>query len=138
MQAEKAVRALLLGDAEVFARVGSRIYHVTFPQGSAMPVITYQRISGQHEYSQDGLEGLETARIQVSVWTEPEDYADAKLLGDKVKLALSGYVGTTGGVQVEGIFALDDSDLYEVSGTDATAQRMGVAWDFEVQCQEST
>ena len=144
MYAEKAVRARLLADLEVFGLVGSRIYPVVIPQASTYPAIAYQRISGVHEQSQDGLSGLEHPRIQVSCYGN--EYAEGQRLAEAVKLAMipqrsgesSGFPYSAGNVEVQGVALEDDADLFELTEGEGAPRQIGVALDFEVWATETT
>lgn len=62
---EQELAARLLGSATLAALVGDRIEPVINSQDTALPALSYQRISAISEYSHDGQAGV-TARIQLT------------------------------------------------------------------------
>ena len=95
---EPLVRALLLADPAVSAAVGgSRIYPLIRPQGSALPAITYQRVSRIRVDPFSRADPLvadarvQNARLQIDCWAAT--YGDVKELAADVLNVLAGYVG---------------------------------------------
>jgi hypothetical protein len=61
--------AHILGDNEIVAVIGTRIFPETIPQKGAIPAITYRIISGQLSNSLDGFtSGLVNYHVQVDCW----------------------------------------------------------------------
>ena len=124
--AEEAVYALLSQDVGVAEIVGDRIYPLTTPEEGTYPALSYWRVSGPREHALDGPAGYAHPRIQVDAWAN--DYATAKSLIEAAIAALDGYRGNAGGVNVIGIFALGDHDVFE-----PRTKTFHRAADFEVQ-----
>jgi hypothetical protein len=80
-----SIELFLVEQLEGFADV----YRAPLPQKSALPAITYQRISTVRGYAHDGDELLLTVRMQVDCWAATPD--DADTLAEAVTGALSGY-----------------------------------------------
>jgi Protein of unknown function (DUF3168) len=92
---ESLVRSALLDDPAVNAAVGgSRIYPLTRPQESALPAITFQRVSSPRVDSLSGTAYLANARLQLDAWAA--NYQGAKDLGIYMRRALNGYVRRQG------------------------------------------
>lgn len=62
---EQELAARLLGSTTLTALVGDRIEPVINSQDTALPALSYQRISAVTDYSHDGQSGV-TARIQLT------------------------------------------------------------------------
>jgi hypothetical protein len=90
-----AIYALLTGSAPVTAEVGTRIYPVFRPQGSALPAVVYTEISTTPSDTKSGPSDVDAVRVQIDVFSAT--YAQA------VRAVLDKYMGTAGGVVVDGV-----------------------------------
>jgi hypothetical protein len=88
MDMEGALRARIVA---LTTAAGSRVYWVDRPQGSSLPSITLQTISGDHPYTSSGLETTRDPRVQADVWGT--SYGEAKGIMDALIAGLS--VGET-------------------------------------------
>lgn len=128
MTPEQAVLERILAIAAVTALVSTRVYMLKVRQGSAMPAIRVQRISGVNDYHQRGEIGLKRSRVQVDVYAGEasggDPYASALNLaalvhgdGNGVNASgLSGWIGTTSGspsIRILGVFLVDQAVGYE-------------------------
>ncbi len=91
-----ALRAHLLDDAAIVARVDARVYPLRLPQPKPapavnLPAITYQRISGFRFAHLRGAEALARPRYQVDCYAQTHDAAQA--LGSLVRQRLNGFSG---------------------------------------------
>lgn len=89
--------------AAIKSLAGGRVYPMVLPDTATLPAIVYQRISSVPVTSLNGDSGLESVRIQVSVWATT--YKEAKTLSATVKSTLN---ATTLKIVSDG-----DSDDYE-------------------------
>ena len=109
---EAALRALVLADVTVSGTIGTRLYPLETPASGSLPAIVYRRISGPEDYSQDGESGLRRPRFQ---WDcQARTYAAANALAYALRDAISGYTGTTSGVEIDGIFVENVLDAYRM------------------------
>ncbi len=131
---EKGLVSHLENDAGVAAIVGSRIYPEPAPQNASYPLIVYTRITGTHEHDLQGAAGLCEARYQLRCWAESR--SAVKALAEAVRLALQGFSGSMGDVDVRGIFLESDDDEYIPASTDAH-ERYAVRQDFLCVYRES-
>jgi hypothetical protein len=83
MDMEGALRARIVAAATAAA---DRVYWVDRPQGSALPSITLQTISGDYPKTYDGLQATRSPRIQMDVWAT--SYSQAKAIMDAAIAAL--------------------------------------------------
>lgn len=111
--------SMLLASAGVAALVSDRVTPVSRTQGSTLPAITVQRISGAPEYAADGEVGLLNARVQVDCWGS--DYGDSKLLAAAVINELSAVRDVIGTAGTKFIFILleNERDFRETGANDA-------------------
>lgn len=129
---EEALRDVLVGTPAVTAIVGtdpgSRIYPLTRPPKSALPALTYGRVSTTRISSFASDTGLLRARIQVSVWAET--MAAVWDLATVVIAALKRLTGSVGSpaVAIDTVLLVNEGpDIYE---PDASLYQRPL--DFEV------
>jgi hypothetical protein len=84
---EAGIITHLLAGTAIAVVVGTRVYPVDRPQGSAFPALTVTRISGGPLYADDGEVGLDNGRVQVDCWALT--YTAAKDLASLVRARLS-------------------------------------------------
>lgn len=108
---EEDLRALLLSNPGVAATVGQRVTWTKRPQGSPLPAIVLHLIDSVPTYTLDGDTGHRNSRVQVDCYGEM--YADAKGTARAVSSALSGFKGTVGGTNFQGVFQESSRDLSE-------------------------
>lgn len=112
MTIESALRAHLLADSNISNEISTRMFPLRLPQNTEFTAITYQVISGDSTYTQDGDSGLDRPRIQIDVW-DPS-YEKSVEVGNLVKDRLSGFKGTVSGIEIQGIFRDSWRDLDDV------------------------
>ena len=120
MNLESGLFAFLVADKRIAQLAGSRIYPLLIPQEAALPAIAYQLISTTRGMAHDGPTGLASATMQLSI--QAESYDGTKDLAEALRLALHGYSGPMGSVEIE-LCRLDmelDSYIFE---TDAKVLR---------------
>ena len=83
---EKSLVATLKGNAPLAALVGTKIFPLIVPQGTAFPCISYQRISGMPANTLSGHSGLEEIDLQIDVWAKT--YTEAKAIAKAVRAAM--------------------------------------------------
>lgn len=127
---EAGIIALLLAGPAVSAIVSTRVFPLSRPQGSALPSITVQRISGAPLYADEGEVGLNNGRVQVDCYGI--SYADAKDLSAAVKSTLSAVKDVSAaGVDFVYILVEDERDIRE-TGSEQQDYPFRIALDFDV------
>lgn len=112
---EESLVALLLNAAGVTALVpAAHIEWGRSSQGTAVPYIVLQRISGLPDYHMQGASGYVASRVQVDVYSDK--YTATKKAARAVIAALSGY---RGGI-FQGIFIDSERDLPAVGAGEVT------------------
>jgi hypothetical protein len=108
---EQAIRTALINHGAVAALVSARVYPVNLPQATRYPAITYQTVSGSSTYSMDGSSNLANPRVQFDLYAETFD--GLVFLKAAVMDCLSGFVGTSANVDIQGVFRVFESDGFE-------------------------
>ena len=111
---EKSLRAALLANSAVAALVGTRIYPMILPQGSAWPgpSLTFQRISTTSPVALAGAVGPERMRVQLDCWDKT--WGGVRALALAVKAALHGFAGSASGSEdLYGVFLDSERDFFE-------------------------
>lgn len=83
---EVQLKDLLLADEGVAAIVGHKIFPLVIPQGTKLPCVSFQRISGMPANTLLGASGLEKINIEIDAWAK--NYADAKDLAIAIRAAM--------------------------------------------------
>lgn len=112
----KWIAAYLLTRIDVTALIGDRYGVVNAAQTDKHPYLTYQLISHQDGESLDGIDGLNSARIQFDIYSLDPDEAlriAEMLCGDKDNSGLNRYSGTHAGITVQTVIRNDMQDLSE-------------------------
>ena len=114
---EEAMRRHLLANAAVAAIVVDRVYPKRLPQKPSYPAIVYHRVGTARPMHMGGVDGYAEARFQLDAMAR--SFAEARELGEAIRLALAGYRGAMGaagaepGVQVYGVFTEGELDDYD-------------------------
>ena len=101
---EEALTSILSGVA------GGRRYWVRAPQSlSTRPYIVMHRVSGNRDMHLTGPSRYLQSRVQLDIYDET--YGGTKAVARAVRDAVSGFVGTIGGVQIQRINIDSERDL---------------------------
>lgn len=124
MSIESALTSYVLGQAAITALIGHRFNPVETTQGSTLPAVSYQQISGAVDYTQDG-DGFRTPRFQLTIVART--YAEIVAVYVPLYAALSGVRFTVNGIEcvafVENVL---DSVAYESGEMGYYIRRMDV------------
>lgn len=110
---EQALYSRLTDFAGLTALVGSRIYPLVRRQGSALPALTYQKISAIREHLMVADANVVVARMQVDCWDASA--MGVKNVAEQVRLALQDYSGTEATVVIQRIFIENEIDDWNPS-----------------------
>jgi hypothetical protein len=88
--------------------LGDRVYPHRLPRDATLPALTYSRVDTVRPRSHSGPSGLPTPRIQLDVWANDPDSADA--IAEALRIRLDGYRGQMGDVPVGSVELVGDSD----------------------------
>ena len=102
---EQALLAALEAGEDLASLVGEKIFALLIPEGTLLPCVTFQRISGIPANTLDGHSGLERISVQIDAWGR--NYAEAKSVAKAVRAAMPAKGA------VFGAHLLKDADYYE-------------------------
>lgn len=123
-----ALLTLLRADAALSAVVADRLsWGGQPPAQRARPCATLTLASEPEVTTLDGPSGVRAALVQIDVWADVHDDAEAGMRA--VRALLSGYRGQVDGVVFHGIFAEGARDLSEAGGRSVI---YGLSADFRV------
>ena len=133
----KSVRSLLVNNAAVAALVGARVYPLRAPQNASLPFVIYLGDVGEDiTYSADGETGLVAKLMQFDSYATTYDVAVD--LDDKIRLVLSGYSGTVGGIVIRSILKSGSAqDLTEETTDKREHPIVRISSDYEVTCDQT-
>ena len=128
---ERAIIYRLLQSTALEALVARRVHHKIRPQGSPLPAVVINRISGVPVRRLDGVITITTTRIQVDCWAETAPQLFAVV--SAVKAALDRATFAHAAAVICGCFLIDeqDDDATEAPLTDQKPLRTRL--DFRVQ-----
>jgi len=129
---EEALTSMLLGHAPLQALVGARVHWLMQPRDvSGFPYLNLQVVSDPRTYHMKGQTGLRQTQVQFDVWSET--YSVTKSVVDVITddQFLSGYQGSSNGIDFRGIFVSGKRDLTD-STTGEERQLFRASVDFEI------
>lgn len=116
---EEALTTFLLANSGVSTAIGTNLYWGARPQGSGIPAVTLNRISGVRDYVNEGPSGFVASRIQIDC--EATTYLGAKQIARDMVRAFDATPTTVGGIQLQGGFVDGERDLFEFDAETNTA-----------------
>ena len=134
MSAERALHSILSSDGGVTQLVGDNIHPVQIDQGKGLPAIAYQQISGPREYNVSGPIGWVQSRYQITCWGS--NYDEAVDLATAVRIAVSGYSGTSASLVIDHIFVIDEGDISNLFAENSELQVHGKRIDIQIVFKE--
>jgi hypothetical protein len=125
-----ALYVRLSGFAGLAALVGKRIYPPIVLLTPVYPLVYYQLIGGHPNYVMGGQSGLALAKFQIDSWALTT--APARDVAEQIRLALSGYHGTSDGINIDLTEMTKWHDLYNDSN-----DLHGVSQDYNIHFRET-
>ena len=134
----KAVHARLAAHAGTRALVDSRVYPMRLPQGPTYPAVRYQVIGAPRTHLMgDTPNASQWVHARVQVDSYAATYAGAHALAYQIRMALSRWSGSAGGIAVEVAFLDAERDEDEPTLVHHGEQGVyRVTMDFIVHYQE--
>ena len=140
MSIRGAIYQHLTDDATVSAIVGSKVYHLMAPPGTALPYITFQQIGGEHKHHTTGISGLTRGAWQLSCFED--NPIDGDTLSDAVRLRMDKFNGTMGSdgnaTTVRDVVLTGDLDVLSSPFAADEALVVNKSMDFDVWVVEAT
>lgn len=110
---EASIRSILTADTDVTDLVSTRVYPYMRQQGTTFPAIVYELDDTEPQQGLDGFQSL--TRCELTISQIAETYSGAKDLASKVRTALNGYSGTSGGIAIKSLVHDNDIGIVEDS-----------------------
>lgn len=133
---DEALYDLLATHSALTAYVKTRIFPLVIPQGTVMPCVTYQQITGQRQHTSGGAFGTVQSTFQIDCWSETPKQAHQ--IAEVIRKLLDGYQDTNESMYIQAAFLMDEGDtINTVAGTDELT-RFGKRLDFEIWFSEET
>lgn len=134
MSVETAIYERLRSFAGLTALIGTspaRVYALRLPQKVTLPAVTYRIVSGERFSAMGEDVGDVGTRVQVDAWSDEYDHASRGVLAvaEQIRAALTRFMGTSGGVEIQDIYLENEIDLPYEHDVDAPYHR---ATDFRV------
>lgn len=126
---EEAVYTILTGDGPVNSLISNRIFPKILPQKESVPALTYQQITGKHDYTMDGKDDLKETRLQINCWAGK--YSQTKQLTITVEDALDDFSGIVGTIKIQTVQLENTGDMPDVSSLKGI-KRYGKRLDFKI------
>ena len=117
---------------ELAALVGDRIYPKRSPEGAGLPYVIYERISAVRTYTFDPYPLPAWVRARMSFTCRAITMLGAIEVGEAVVLALSGFSGMMGSLNIGSARVANEADLY-----DETSKLYARVVDVFVEYEES-
>lgn len=111
MNALKAIRAKIIGDAAVAAIIGEKCYPVIAPQKAAVPFVIVSIVNVDPNDSKSGVSEVDVFRVQVDSYASTYDVCQD--LDKKVRTSIDKFMGESSSIYVDGVRYINSQDLYE-------------------------
>ena len=132
---ETFLYARLAANATVAGYVGSRIYPVLAPMGTAMPLVVYQRTGVSREPALNGPTGNPVISVQLT--TYGTSYIDLKQIARAIRLSVDGYTGVYGNCTIQRTNLTSEQDGAEMPTDDQMLPFYFVQQTFEFRVAEA-
>lgn len=126
----------LTSQTAVSALVGTRIYPLLAPQGTALPLVIYQRTGVNRPQSLAGNVGNPVITLQLTSYGT--SYTSVKNIARAVRLAVDGWTGTTASVTIQRTTLVSEADGVEMPADDQMLPYYSVQQSFEFRINEAT
>jgi hypothetical protein len=126
----------LTSQTSVYSLVGTKIFPVIAPTGTALPLVVYQRTGVQRDQSLMGPVGAPVISVQLTAYDT--SYTSVKSIARAIRLAVDGWTGTTAGVTIQRTALIRESDGVEMPQDDQMLPFYNVAQTFEFRVIEAT
>ena len=111
---EKSLLQTLKNDTNISKMVGNKVFALYIPEGTKLPCITFQRISGKPANTLGGASGLESIELQIDTWGRT--FNEAKTLAKYVRQAMPARGAEWGAhLNQDHDFFVEDSSYFRVN-----------------------
>lgn len=125
----------LAASAPLTALVAGRVYWTRRPQGSALPCLVCNRITGGYGHTLDGGAGWAQPTIQIDCIATSN--AGAEAVAGALRDEMQGFAGTWTSTRVTSVILRNELDLYDADKVAGDIGTHRIALDYEIQHEET-
>jgi hypothetical protein len=135
---EAFLYARLTSQTSVSSLVGTKIFPLIAPTGTALPLVIYQRVGVQATDAQ-ALAGPLGGRVVTMQFTSYDtSYTSVKTIARALRLQLDGWTGTTGSVTIQRTILQSEADGVDMPQDDQMLPFYNVSQTFDFRVFEAT
>jgi hypothetical protein len=125
----------LTSQTSVYTLIGTRVFPMMAPTGTALPLVIYQRSSVSRQQSLSGPVGLPVVTLQLTSYAS--SYTAVKSIARAVRVAVDGWTGTTSGVTIQRTSLQAESDGMVLPQDDQSLPVYSVDQTFDFRIVEA-
>ena len=104
---EDAIYTMLNGDATLTTFVNDRIYAGKAPQGAALPLLVFRRVSADRQPHQAGVGNFVEAFMEFNCWATTN--REAAQIAERVRKICDGFRGQVNGVTMDKVYISNET-----------------------------
>ncbi len=125
----------LTSQTSVYTLIGTRVFPMMAPTGTALPLVIYQRSAVSRQQSLSGPVGLPVVTLQLTSYAS--SYTAVKSIARAVRVAVDGWTGTTSGVTIQRTSLQAESDGMVLPQDDQSLPVYSVDQTFDFRIVEA-
>ena len=125
----------LTSQTSVYTLIGTRVFPMMAPTGTALPLVIYQRSAVSRQQSLSGPVGLPVVTLQLTSYAS--SYTAVKSIARAVRVAVDGWTGTTSGVTIQRSSLQAESDGMVLPQDDQSLPVYSVDQTFDFRIVEA-
>ncbi len=125
----------LSSQTSVSSLIGTRVFPMMAPTGTALPLVIYQRSDVSRQQSLSGPVGLPVVTLQLTSYAS--SYTAVKSIARAVRVAVDGWTGTTSGVTIQRTSLQAESDGMVLPQDDQSLPVYSVDQTFDFRIVEA-
>lgn len=125
----------LSSQTSVSSLIGTRVFPLMAPTGTALPLVIYQRSAVSRQQSLSGPVGLPVVTLQLTSYAS--SYTAVKSIARAVRVAVDGWTGTTSGVTIQRTSLQAESDGMVLPQDDQSLPVYSVDQTFDFRIVEA-
>lgn len=125
----------LSSQTSVYTLIGTRVFPMMAPTGTALPLVIYQRSAVSRQQSLSGPVGLPVVTLQLTSYAS--SYTAVKSIARAVRVAVDGWTGTTSGVTIQRTSLQAESDGMVLPQDDQSLPVYSVDQTFDFRIVEA-
>ena len=125
----------ITSQTSVYTLIGTRVFPLMAPTGTALPLVIYQRSAVSRQQSLSGPVGLPVVTLQLTSYAS--SYTAVKSIARAVRVAVDGWTGTTSGVTIQRTSLQAESDGMVLPQDDQSLPVYSVDQTFDFRIVEA-